>query len=92
MRHLPTLISAIAIAAAIAAGACGDEPVAPEGPADAAIPPAVRSEEREPARLALFIVEERWTDALEPSERNSVVRAVAASRKQAWTEAPATAR
>lgn len=82
MRHLPTLVSAVAIAAAIAAGACGDEPVAPEGPADAAPPPAAHSEAREPARLALFFVEERWTDALEPSERIRVTREVESLRKR----------
>jgi hypothetical protein len=82
MRHLPTLVSAIAIAAAIAAGACGDEPVAPEGPADDAVPPAVRSEKRGPVRSGLFFVEERWTDALEPSERIRVTREAESLRKR----------
>ena len=77
MRRLPSLMSALAIPAVFASG-CGDEPLAPDGSADATVPLAASAEEREQMRTALLFAQEQSGLVLSRREGGGVAAALGA--------------
>ena len=76
MRRLPSLPSALTAVAVIAAGACGDELVAPDE--DVTVPLAASAEERELMRVALLFAQDQTTLVLQGSEGSGVAAALVA--------------
>jgi hypothetical protein len=72
MERLPSITSALAVAAALASG-CGDEPLAPT--ADTVVPLAATTQEREQVRSALAFASQQSALAFRGSDASASIAA-----------------